>query len=159
MGDINSSRRGHAARWPSPRFAKACCGLLCLCFVGCSDLAKVSGSVSLDDKPLIGGRDQRITVMFVSESGSGATAAGLVDANGRYTLYTGTKQGIQPGSYLVGVSAVEVIRSKDESAPPAGRRITPNFYADPNKSGFRTEVQAGSNTFDINLRSDAKTRS
>lgn len=131
-------------------------GMLMLCVCGCSDVAKVSGSVTLDDKPLLGGHDMRVTVMFVPESGSGATAAGLVDGDGRYTLYTGTKQGIQPGNYLVAVSAVEMIRSKDESAPPGGRRVTPTIYADPKRSGFRAEIHTGSNTFDVNLRSDVK---
>ena len=132
--------------------------LLCVCISGCSDLASVSGKVAIDDKPLVGGHDRRVTVMFVPESGSGATAAGLVDANGQYTLSTGTKQGIKPGNYLVGITVVEMIRSKDETAPPAGRRLSPPIYADPKRSGFRAEVQSGGNTFDFNLRSDAKDR-
>ena len=156
MGETNASIYGMHFRWLRSLSTAICLLLLSIGLIGCSDTANVSGIVSLDDKPLIGGHDQRVTVMFVPESGSGATAAGLVDGEGRYTLFTGTKQGIQPGSYLVAVSAVQMIRSKYESGPPAGRRLTPNFYADPKRSGFRTEVQAGSNTFDINLRSDAK---
>jgi len=136
----------------------ACWLLLCVCTGGCSDLASVSGKVAIDDKPLVGGRDQRVTVMFVPESGSGATAAGLVDADGQYTLSTGTKQGIKPGNYLVGITVVEMIRSKGETAPPAGRRLSAPIYADPNRSGFRAEVQSGGNSFDFNLRSDVKDR-
>jgi len=133
--------------------------LLGMCSVGCSDLAGVSGSITLDDRPLIGGRDQRVTVVFVPESGSGATAAALVDADGQYTLSTGTKSGVLPGNYLVAISAVEVLRSKDESAPPGGRRLTPRIYSDPRQSGFRAEVQPGNNTFNFDLRSNAGGRS
>jgi hypothetical protein len=132
---------------------------LVLACPGCSDLASVSGQVTLDDQPLKGGRDLRVTVMFVPESGTSATAAALADEDGQYTLSTGSKTGVQPGNYLVGISAVEVIRSENDAAPPAGRRITPPIYADPQRSGFRAEVQPGSNTFDFPLRSDAGRRS
>jgi hypothetical protein len=132
--------------------------LLTLCSMGCSDLASVSGQVTLDDQPLKGGRDLRVTVMFVPESGASATAAALADEDGQYTLSTGSKSGVQPGNYLVGISAVEMMRSENDSAPPSGRRLTPALYADPQRSGFRAEVQSGSNTFDFHLRSDAGKR-
>ena len=131
--------------------------LLASCIAGCgSGLASVGGTIMLDDKPMAGGRDLRVTVLFVPESGSGATGAALVDSDGRYYLSTGAKSGIQPGNYLVAISAVEVIRSKDESAPPGSRPLTAQHYADPKLSGFRAAVQPGSNTFDFNLRSDAR---
>ena len=110
----------------------------------------------LDDKPLAGGRDLRVTVMFVPESGSGATGAALAGADGEYALSTGSKRGLKPGNYLVGISAVEVLRSNDESAPPSFRPLTPRHYADPNRSGFRAEVLSGRNVFDFNLRSDTR---
>lgn len=150
---------GVARRRRASRSAPCLLLLMSLCAVGCSDSAKVSGLVSLDDKPFVGGRDMRVTVMFVPESGDGATAAGLVDDNGKYNLSTGSKSGLKPGNYLVAISAVEMIRSKDDSAPPGGRRLTSRRYADPRQSGFRAEVQSGSNTFDFNLRSDAAERS
>ena len=139
------------------RIPRATALVLSFFITGCgSGLARVGGTVTLDDKPLAGGRDLRVTVLFVPESGSGTTGAALVDADGRYSLSTGAKSGIQPGDYLVAISAVEVIRPKDESAPPGSRPLTAQHYADPKLSGFRAEVQPGSNTFDFNLRSDAR---
>ncbi len=131
--------------------------LVCMSLAGCGNgLARVSGTVTLDGNPMVGDRDHRITVMFVPESGTGTTTAALVDEDGRYELATGSQAGLQPGNYLVGINAIDVLRSADASAPPSARRVSPKHYADPTRSGFRAEVQLGSNTFDFDLRSDAK---
>jgi hypothetical protein len=128
--------------------------LVCIQLVGCGgDHAAVSGTVSLDGKRMLGDRDHRVTVMFVPESGSGATTAALLDENGSYTLATGSQGGIKPGAYLVAISGVDVIRSADGSAPPGVRQITPKRFADPKESGFRADVQPGSNNFDFELKS------
>jgi len=128
--------------------------LVCIQLAGCGgDHAAVSGTVSLDGKPMLGDRDHRVTVMFVPESGPGATTAALLDKSGSYTLATGGQGGIKPGAYLVAISGVDVIRSADGSAPPGARQITPKRYADPKESGFRADVQPGRNTFDFELKS------
>jgi hypothetical protein len=124
---------------------------------GCGNgMARVAGTVTLNGTPTVGDRDHRITVMFVPESGTGTTTAALVDEDGQYEIATGSQTGLPPGNYLVGIAAVDVLRSSDESAPPGARRVSPAHYADPKRSGFRAEVKPGSNTFDFDLKSDAK---
>lgn len=121
---------------------------------GCGNgMAGVSGTVTLDGKPMVGDRDHRITVLFVPESGAGPSATARLDGSGHYQLATGSQSGITPGAYLVTVTAVEVQRSSDPNSPPAMRRVSPERYADPKKSGFRADVQSGSNTFDFDLKS------
>lgn len=115
--------------------------------------SRVSGTVSLDGKPMSGNIDHRITVMFVPESGSGAMTVGLVDETGGYELATGSNAGVPPGKYLVSVAAVDVLRPADESSPPGLHRVSPDIYADPTTSGFSADVQPGSNTFDFDLKS------
>ena len=104
---------------------------------------------------MFGDRDHRITVLFVPAGGIGATTAALVDEDGGYELATGSQGGIKPGSYLVSISGVDVIRSADGSAPPGKRQATPARYADPQQSGFRADVEPGSNTFNFELKSEA----
>lgn len=121
---------------------------------GCGNgLATVSGEVSLDGEPLRGGDGVRAMVYLYPEGGSGAPAVGLVDESGKYSVSTGTKQGVAPGAYLVSISASELIGKEEVGVPRAGRRITPAHYADPRQSDLRVEVSPGSNTFDFALES------
>lgn len=136
--------------------------LLCLPIVsGCGNgLASVRGEVSLDGEPLKGGGDVRAMVYLYPEGGSGAPAVGLVDESGKYSVTTGTKEGVEPGSYLVSISASQLVGEEKVGVPRAGRRITPPHYADPRQSDLRVEVAPGSNEFDFALDSTtAKRRS
>jgi len=128
--------------------------ILILALTGCgSDLASVSGTVTLDSQPLAGSESARITVMFYPETGVGVPAAGITDERGAYDLATGSQSGIAPGAYLVAISGAESIPPKKEFDMPGRRQITPVRYADPQQSGFRVEVKPGGNEFDFNLRS------
>jgi len=121
---------------------------------GCGrGLAEVEGTVTLDGAPLAGGSDVKGTVLFYPVGKSGAPGVGVLDANGRYKLSTGSQEGIEPGPYEVAISVTKIIMPKDPTGTPGGRPITPRKYADPKQSGFRPEVQAGSNTFDFALDS------
>lgn len=121
-------------------------------FVGCGNgMATVSGQVTLNGEPLAGGNDIRGTVYFFPEGGTGAPAVGLLDEDGRYRIQTGSQRGVQPGAYLVTISASQLIGTRVEGVPPAGRVITPRKYADPSKSGFRVDVASGSNEFDFEM--------
>ncbi len=127
-------------------------GLFCLMFVGCgSDLATVSGAVTLDGKPLVGTERLRGTVQFTPEDGHGTSAVGYLDGNGRYNLSSGSRVGVLPGKYLVSVSATEIIPPKIPGAAPGGRLATPPRYAEAKNSGFMAEVVRGRNTFDYAL--------
>lgn len=119
---------------------------------GCGNgLAKVSGNITLDGSPLGSSDKVRTKVLFFPEVGTGAPAIGLVDEDGSYELYTGSNRGVQPGSYLVTVSATEIIPPKTEGGLPDGRRLTPSKYANPKTSGLRERVESGSNSFDFEL--------
>ncbi len=125
-------------------------GLLSL--AGCGNgLASVSGQVTLNGSPLAASETVRGTVYFFPEGGTGVPAVGLVDAEGEYSLSTGSEGGVSPGAYLVTISASELIPPKIPGEAPGGRPITPRKYANPAQSGFRVQVAAGSNVFDFAL--------
>jgi hypothetical protein len=133
-------------------------GALCVSVIGCGNgLAKVSGVVTIDGRPLHGGTgDTRVTVQFLPASGNGPTAIGLADENGNYTLGTGSQMGIPPGDYLVICSASELVRGKDPTATAGGRRVTDPKYANAKTSGLKFSVQSGKNEFNIPLESPSK---
>ena len=121
---------------------------------GCGNgLAKVSGAVTLDGKPIQGGPQMYATVNFVREDGRGTSSIGIIDASGRYTLRMGAQEGIQPGSYLVGIAAQKVTPPATPEGMPQATLVTPPKYADITHSGFREDVKAGHNTFDFALSS------
>jgi hypothetical protein len=125
-----------------------------LCFSGCgSDFAGVSGAVRMDGQPLVGGTDVRGTVYYYPESSTGAPAVGRLDEAGHYSLTTGSNDGVRPGPYIVTIRATRIIPSAIEGDAPSGRPITPMFYADPQRSPFRVEVQSGSNILDFDIQS------
>lgn len=133
----------------------------CLCLVavpGCGNsLSKVSGQVTMAGEPISGGDGVRATVYFYPEGGIGTPAIGILDSDGRYEIATGSQTGMEPGAYVVTISATEIIPSTDGGAP-SGRRITDPKYGDPKQSGFRVEVDSGSNEFDFDLEPPAKRR-
>jgi hypothetical protein len=125
--------------------------------VGCGNgLAKVSGTVTLDGKPIQGGPQMYATVNFVREDGRGTASVGIIDASGHYTLRMGAQEGIQPGPYLVGIAAQKVTPPATPEGMPQATLVTPAKYADITQSGFREEVKAGRNTFDFALSSTGK---
>jgi hypothetical protein len=127
--------------------------VLSLTLVGCGErLATVTGQVTLDGQPLRGGQELAGTVQFVPDSG-GATATAYLDGDGRYSLSTGSRQGTQPGRYLVAVSATKIIPAATEGGAASGRPATPRRYANPKESGFVVDVESGDNTFDFALQS------
>ena len=66
---------------------------LALSLAGCgSDLAQVSGVVTLDGEPVRGGNGVRGTVCFQPASGEGRAAVGIVDENGAYRLSSGSEE-------------------------------------------------------------------
>jgi hypothetical protein len=129
-------------------------GIFCTVLLGCgSDLASVSGAVTLDGKPLTCNDRTCGTIQFSPEGGHGTTASGALDENGKYQLSSGSRLGVLPGKYLVSVWAQEIIPNKIPGGAPGGRLVTPEKYADIKKSGFTAEVVRGRNTFDYALSS------
>jgi hypothetical protein len=133
--------------------------VLCLAVAGCgSNLAQVSGVVTLDGEPLRGGEGIHATVFFQPATGEGASAAGTLDENGVYQLSCGSLEGIPPGEYVVTFSASEIIPSKTPGGTPTGRSISDPKYASAKTSNIRFEVQLGDNECDITLESPSNSR-
>jgi hypothetical protein len=117
-------------------------GALLILTVGCdSDPVKpvsVQGRVFFHNEPLRGG-----TIVFTPDAergNQGPMATAEIQADGRYTLRTGTEPGAVPGWHRVTIAA----------GPDS--RTLPRAYSDPNKSGQCREVKAGqANAFDFYL--------
>ena len=123
--------------------------------VGCGDgLATVSGQVTLNGEPIQGGPRMSGTVNFYPEDGSGAPAVGFINGTGRYELKTGARDGIRPGTYLIGISVNKITMPANPNDMPIPTLITPKKYASVTESGIRKEVEPGVNTFDFALRSE-----
>ena len=119
---------------------------------GCGNgLSDVSGHITLNGQPLVGGGDMRTTVYFFPEGGTGAPAVGLTDEDGNYEIQTGSQEGVMPGSYLVTISASKLIPPRVPGEAAGGKPLTPRKYANPSTSGLRVEVAPGSNEFDFAL--------
>jgi hypothetical protein len=134
--------------------------LLTICpllFGGCGkgdrlETAKVTGTVTLDGKPLTIG-----AVVFTPERGRAAT--GHLQSDGSYALGT-----YRPGDGAVlGKHCVAVIAREEtsggigRSAEKSGAWVAPQFYSDFTKSGLTFEVKSdGPNVYDIKLSSSAK---
>ena len=111
---------------------------------GNPNLADVKGVVTLDGKPL-----PDAFLMFVPES-SGATSFGKTDAAGTYHLmFSESQKGAFIGSNRV------VIRTRDVKSDNSGSipELVPTAYND--ETTLVADVQAGKNTFDFDLKSDA----
>ena len=96
------------------------------------------------------------SVSFIREDGRGAASAGTIDESGHYMLMTGSQAGVEPGSYLVGVAAKQIVPPAKPDGMPQARLITPRKYAIVTESGFRADVKPGSNTLDFALSSAKK---
>jgi hypothetical protein len=135
--------------------ARILCAVLALPMIaGCGNgLANVSGTVTLGGEPVVGGPQVYGTVTFCRDDGGGASAVGVIDASGRYTLMTGAQPGIEPGSYLVGVAVKKITLPATRDAMPLATLVTPRKYASVTESGLREDVKPGSNTFDFAMSS------
>lgn len=125
-----------------------------LALVGCGSgvtLLPVSGTVTLDDKPVAGA-----AVLFQPAAGGPASSA-VTDAEGRYTLETASRQGAVPGEHKVTVTK-KVVRGvrEDETVDPTGMKIewiVPEKFSDPDKSGLTHTVKKGETDYPLDLRS------
>ena len=125
-------------------------GLLCLLVMsvlGCGgggaddqpDLGLVTGTVTLDGKPLAG-----VEVLFLPTGGR--PSQGNTDDAGKYELaYTRDANGAVLGKHTVQISTVF-----DPDAPPSDSAVkVPEQYGE--QSTLTAEVVAGENTFDFKL--------
>ena len=131
-------------------------GLLASVFAsGCghrSDLppmAKVSGTVTLDGKPLPHGM-----VQFVPDSSQGTegpTGVGRIDEKGRFTITTSGVKGAVVGHHKIRVKSEEPF---NEQAFSKGITLLPDAYDHHDTSGLKTEVKADEkNWVELKLKS------
>ena len=113
----------------------------------------VSGSVSLDGRPLTIRDGTRGTVVF-QPAGGGAILNGIIGPQGSYSLAAGSNSIVSPGSYTVTVSAVKIIPPSADNPQPSGERITPAKYATASESGLQVKVEPGPNDIDISMVSE-----
>jgi hypothetical protein len=142
-----------------PHILRAAAGLsyvLAICsLVGCGGSgATVSGIVTLDGKPVEGSRELYGTVNFYRADGSGSPATAMIRESGAYSLVTGGKKGLEPGSYKVAITLKKIIPPAEPGGDTGNKRIGPAKYGQPTESGLTAEVKPGKNTFDFALVSD-----
>lgn len=128
--------------------------LMCVIVVGCSnrrsDLADVSGVLTLDDKAL-----PRATVVFQPDA-SGPASYGLTDDQGRYKLmYDADVYGAVIGPHTVKISTYQEKNNDVKPPLPASREILPAQYN--TRSELRADVKPStSNQIDFPLTSKPK---
>lgn len=123
----------------------AACTGLSGCF-GPDNVARVSGTVTLDGQPLSGAH-----VIFNPVTPGGQSSA-VTDQAGNYTLqYTRELQGAEIGDHLVRITTAS--RGDPDADPPQPRvpeRLPPKYHS---KSELKATVTSGSNDIDFALES------
>ena len=132
--------------------------------IGCGDArenvdtTKVSGTITLDGKPLAG-----TSVHFIGEGGK-FVGVGTTDPEGKYTLDRGSipgEKGAMPGTnqvYLsMGDSASEeppIVFPAPSAAPQPKKGLIPAKYTDPTKPALTFDVpERGTESADFELSS------
>lgn len=123
---------------------------------GCnsSSTHPVSGKLTVDGQPAP--ENTRVTFQPVGETGE--LASGAVDAQGNYTLYTGSQgePGAGEGTYKVYVtpdsSGIDYMES-GTGPPPDAAGPFPKEWTQPSTTPKQVEVSAGENTIDIDIGS------
>lgn len=138
------------------RYNFACLALpLILVVAGCGsdgpELADVTGTVTLDGKPVPGA-----VLTFIPTSGS--TSYGKTDASGKYTLmFTDTKYGAMIGSYKVEIEVKRIPPDEIAEMKAEGQQVATEFVTIPKKyradGALTAEVKSGENTIDFKLDS------
>lgn len=115
---------------------------------GKSGLVSVSGTVTLDGKPL-----QTGSVSF-QPVGEGPMGYGTIRSDGTYTVYTGTQEGLPPGEYRVTVVATGPMPEPTPQNPePLPQSLIPLKYGSAKTSGLTFTAGSSQGRFDIALTS------
>jgi hypothetical protein len=132
-------------------FAVGCMAVLAL-VSGCSRSSfesTVAGTVTLDGKTIGPG----VTV-FAPINDKRNPATGAIEPNGSYSLKTSRADGLAAGKYQVSVSVRELPKDfHPGDRPPPGKLLIPEKYLSNTISGLEYDVEPGSNTINIELKS------
>jgi hypothetical protein len=117
---------------------------------GSSQESQVSGNVSLDGKQIGPG------IIVFAPVENGTPAIGPIEHDGSYRMSTSHEVGLSAGKYKVGISIREVPKNvKRGDRLPPGKLLIPQKYEDSTTSGLEYDVVPGSNTIDIELKSQS----
>ena len=124
--------------------------LLAAAMVGCGGAeSTVSGVVSLDGKAVGPG-----VIVFAPAEGKTNPSDGAIQIDGSYFLKTSRDVGLKAGKYNVGVTVFDQPPVKPgERSMVVAKRVTPEKFAEPTKSGLQYDVAAGKNTINVELKS------
>jgi hypothetical protein len=121
--------------------------LLALISAGCggrSDLGLVTGTVTLDGKPLPN------AFLVFAPTGGGTSSRGKTDASGHYEMmFTDSEKGAWIGENIVRINTGDV-GGGDQPGP---KEVVPVAYN--RNSTLKVEVKPGPNNFDFPLKSNA----
>jgi hypothetical protein len=112
--------------------------------------SSVSGTVTLDGQAIGPG-----FLVFAPVTGDTNPANGAIQTDGSYELKTANTTGLRAGKYRVSVTVLDQpdVPPGERSYVVAKSRI-PEKYNDANTSGMEFDVESGSNTIDIPLKSN-----
>jgi hypothetical protein len=122
------------------------------CGPGGPELAEVSGTVTLDGKPV-----PNAVLTFIPTGGT--TSYGMTNAEGKYKMmFTDTKSGAMLGTHSVELQVKRYSKDEVIEMKAAGMDATTDFVQIPkkyNKPGALTaEVKKGKNTINFQLTED-----
>lgn len=130
------------------------CVLSIICaLAGCQpsgpEIARVEGTVTMDDKPLAGA-----VVMFVPVGGR--PSASETDANGKYILeFSAGRKGAVPGMNRVEINTARLAFERDGKQYPAVKESVPAKYNRNTELEFNVEPKK-KNIADFHLKSGGK---
>ena len=115
-------------------------------FAGCQQGATLSGTVTIEGKPLTEGK-----VVF---TGDGLPASyATIGSDGSYYAKKGTAPAIEPGKYQATVHVFRIIPNKNPRVPPTYLLISPKKYGDVATSELGIDVLPNKKTvYDIDLK-------
>jgi phosphatidate phosphatase APP1 len=111
--------------------------------VGCSRPQKLSGTVTLDGKPLSGAA----VILFPQEHGA-ETVVGMTDQNGRFIITPAAGRSIAYGTYKVVVSKREQLTPAQLNAFITPKELLPAKYSDLSQTVLSVNVTSAA---DIDL--------
>jgi hypothetical protein len=112
---------------------------------GLPGLGRVTGTITMDGKPV-----PNALVSFEPVDGSGATAMGRTDEQGKYELwYSRGNKGAKTGEHLVRINTYE--ETGEDDGRQIQRETIPARYNA--KTELKATVKSGSNTLDFELKS------
>jgi hypothetical protein len=118
-------------------------------FTGCGsgNIGTVSGTVTLDAKPLAGA-----VVRFQPDAGQ-SPSSGITDESGQYSLrYTREIEGAEIGDHTVRITTQSLGNpDADPPRPPVPERVPAKYNSN---SELKAKVEAGSNTINFPLEGE-----